>query len=41
MPVNPEIKVLQGKNGGNEGDETGSGKKGDVITVGKVCCDEM
>ena len=37
------MKVLEGKSGGYEGDETGSGKKGDVTAVGEVevCCDEM
>ena len=39
--MNPEMKVLEGKSGGYEGDETGSGKKGEVNTVGEVCCDEV
>ena len=43
MPVNPEVKVLEGKGGGNEGEETGSGERSDVIAFREVemCCDEI
>ena len=43
MSVSSEVKVLKGKSGGDEGDETGGCKKGGVSTVGgvEVCCDEM
>ena len=36
MPVDPDVKMLERKNGGGEGDETGSGKKGGVVKMREV-----
>ena len=43
MPVDPDVKMLERKNGGGEGDETGSGKQGGVIKIREVevSCDEI
>ena len=43
MPVNPEVKTLEWKTGGYEGDETGSGKQGGVVMIREVgvSCDKI
>ena len=43
MPVKPDVKMLEGKYGGGEGDKAGSGKQGGLVMIGavEVSCDEI